>query len=193
MQKINYSIQDLNALRKDLKQFHAKNIIYSIVLADWIIEAFNKIYHTIKQHIVKNFIFENEDVFEKATKYFKAIRSFIVAHPLSTTRHDLFGLDGNYICVDLRNNNGIIGFKGNNFYYLLDYEGLKSKNNDGCDFYLYCYSDKDDNMKFFRIIGCNFKDIYDTARIYIDKLYCLDKFLSKQKKKLYSHWENKDE
>ena len=33
--------------------------------------------------------------------YIKALRSFVVAHPLSTSRHSKYGLDGNYICVDI--------------------------------------------------------------------------------------------
>ena len=39
MQKINYSIQDLNNLKNDLTTFHPKNVIYSIVLVDWIVET----------------------------------------------------------------------------------------------------------------------------------------------------------
>ena len=191
MQKINYSIQDLNNLKNDLTTFHPKNVIYSIVLVDWIVEACYKIYNSINNQTIEKFVYSDEELFIKATKYFRAIRSFIVAHPLSTTRHDSFGFDGNYICVDIRNNNGILKFKGERFYYLLDYNGLETKYNEKCDFYLFCYSDKDDNMRFFRIIGCNFDDIYKTARIYIDKLYSLDKFLSKQKKIIYSK-ENKD-
>ena len=63
-------------------------------------------------------------------------------------------------------------------YYCLNAEGLKEISfNYKNDFYLYCYSDKDDNMKYFRKIGCNYIDILKTA-----ELYELNKYLSKLKK-----------
>ena len=35
-------------------------------------------------------------------KNFKAIRSFIVAHPLNTDRHTEFGYDGKKECIDIK-------------------------------------------------------------------------------------------
>ena len=67
----------------------------------------------------------------------------------------------------------------------LDIDGIKNNYVDNADFYLYCYSDKDDNMKYFRYVACYYKDICDVARICIDELYELDKYLSKKKKKDY--------
>ena len=178
MQKINFAIQDLNDLSKELNSFHMKNIIYFIVLVDWIKEAYEKIYDLINKDVTDKFVFVNEEIFIRAKQFFIAIRSFVVAHPLSTNRHKDYGFDGNYICVDIRN----VVYQ-NRFFHYLDFDGLHNNDKSACDCYLYCYSDKDDNMKFFRIIGFNYYDIYKVVEIYIEKIYALDKFLIKQKRK----------
>lgn len=51
------------------------------------------------------------------------------------------------------------------------------------DFFLCSYSKRIDEMKFYKHIGCSFADIYRVAELHIDKLYALDKHLSKKKKK----------
>ena len=66
MQKINYSIQDLNNLKNDLTTFHPKNVIYSIVLVDWIVEAFYKIYNSINNQIIEKFVYSDEELFIKS-------------------------------------------------------------------------------------------------------------------------------
>lgn len=183
MQKINYSIQDINELIDKMKKFDRKNVICCIVWVDWIKEAVEKIFEAIKTNVIKNFIFSKSNEIEKYKKYFTAIRSFIVAHPLSTSRHESYGFDGNYICVDIRDYSVLLELKDKHMYYCLNTEGLKETNfNYKNDFYLYCYSDKDDNMKYFRKIGCNYIDILKTAELYIDELYELNKYLSKLKK-----------
>ncbi len=185
MQKINYSIQDLNALIEKLNGFNREHIVYIIVLVDWIKEAFEKIYKSINPKVVENFIFEKSQQIEKAKKYFLAIRSFVVAHPLSTDRHELFGFDGNFICIDIREKSQF-AMIDKSPYYAMTYSGLQEATSKlKRDFYLYCYSEKDDNMKFFQKIGCNYMDIYHVAELYIEKLYALDKYLSKLKKKDY--------
>ena len=185
MQKINYSIQDINNTLRTIKNFESKNVIYLIVLVDWIKESVNKITSSINPEVLKHFNFSKEQILNEYDAFFTAIRSFAVAHPLSTDRHAKFKLDGHYICVDIRDNWGILGFKGKNFYFTLNKNGLEEKLDKSSDFYLYCYSDKDDNMKFFRIIGCQYCDIIDAARLYITKLYELNDYLAKQKKAKY--------
>ena len=185
MQKINYSIQDLNNMIKQISVFDYKNVVFVVVLVDWIKESVDKIIDSIDKRIMADFEYKDKDNLKKYKNYFRAIRSFIVAHPLSTTKHKDLGFDGNYICIDVRNYNGIINNHDIKFNMLLDTDGIKNSYVNNADFYLYCYSDKDDNMKYFRYVACYYKDIYDVAKIYIDELYELDKYLSKKKKKDY--------
>lgn len=183
MQKINYSIQDLNSTIEDLKEFNGKNVVYIISLVDWIREAFNAIINVINPIIIKDFHFSKQADFKKHTNYFKAIRSFIVAHPLKTDQHEQYGFDGNYICVDIRDNVDLFPLPDRSNEYSVSISGLRNKMLGNEDFYLFCYSDKDDNMKYFKKIGCRYADIFDTARLYIDKLYELDKYLVKNIKR----------
>lgn len=186
LQKINYSIQDLNSEIECLSKISAKEIIFIISLVDWIIESFNAIKSALKDKIIKNYSYTRSSELDKAKAYLKALRSFIVAHPLSTNRHKEFGFDGNFICIDITPSVGYLIALLNNhleYFYHLDYEGLKEKTYDETDdFYLRSYSEKDDGMKFSREIGSKVEYIYRVADLYIDALYELDKYLSKQKK-----------
>lgn len=186
LQKINYSIQDLNAEIECLSKISAKEIIYIISLVDWIIESFNAIKKALKEVIIKDFVYSKRVEIDKATAYLKALRSFVVAHPLSTNRHKEFGLDGNFICIDIISNIGPIFALLNNhleYFYHLDYGGMKDKLFDETDdFYLRSYSEKDGGMKFLREIGSKVEYIYRVAELYVDALYELDNYLSKQKK-----------
>lgn len=184
MQKINYSIQDLNGEIKTMKCFSYKDIVFVISLVDWISEAFYKISSAVIDEIKKDFVFSKENEIDEARGYLKALRAFVVGHPLNTTQHKKYGLDGNWICVDIRTKDNHMSFFNNNHNYTLTYKGLFKITSDN-DYYLYCYSDKDDNMKYFRFIGCNYSDIYNVARLYIDRLYEFDKFLSSKKKRLF--------
>lgn len=185
MQKINYSLQDLNSEIKNLENACIKDVVFIISLVDWIGEAYDKIIKLIDERVINGFVFTNEDEFEKRKRYLKAIRSFVVGHPLGTSSHKKYGLDGNFICVDIRNEKENNNWFNQNHYYYLDYNGLYQGKSKSTDFYLVCYSDKDDGMKYFRFIGCKFEDIYNIARSYIDKLYELNDFLKSKKKKDY--------
>ena len=186
LQKINYSIQDLNKEIGCLNAITAKEIIYTISLVDWIIEAYDEIKKRIKAEPIKDFIFSKQKEFEQATEYLKALRSYIVAHPLTTNRHKKFGLDGNFICIDISSNLGLLAMLLDNhreYFYHLDYEGIHEKTYDKSDnFYMRSYSKKDDEMQFSRNIGSKVELIYRVAELYIEALYELDKYLSKQKK-----------
>lgn len=186
LQKINYSIQDLNSEIECLSKISAKEIIYIISLVDWIIESFNAIMKALKTIIIENYSYTRSSELNKAKAYLKALRSFVVAHPLSTNRHKEFGLDGNFICVDITPSIGPLFVLLNNhleYFYRLDYEGLKEKTFDETDdFYLRSYSEKDDEMKFSREIGSKISYLYRVAELYIEALYELDDYLSKQKK-----------
>lgn len=189
LQKINYSIQDLNGEIECLSKISAKEIIYIISLVDWIIESFNAIKKGLKEVIVKDFVYLKSAEMDNATAYLKALRSFVVAHPLSTNRHKEFGFDGNFICIDITSSIGPLYVLLNNhleYFYHLDYEGLKEKTFDETDdFYLRSYSEKDDGMRFSREIGSKIGYVYRVAELYVDAIYELDKYLAKQKKLRY--------
>ena len=66
----------------------------------------------------------------------------------------------------------------------LDFDGLKGEAKEKeADFVLYVYSQKTDGMQFFKYIGVDFQDLYHVAELQIEKLYDLDKYLGKLKKK----------
>ena len=183
MQKINYSIQELNSTIDNLKEFDRKNVVYIISLVDWIREAFNAIIDVINPKVISNFRFLKQEELKRYSEYFKAIRSFVVAHPLNTTNHKEYGLDGNFICVDILDDNGVCYWVKMKDKYVITIDGLKKEDCCNMDFYLYCYSDKDDNMSHFKNVGCRYSDIYETAKLYIEKLYALDNYLTKNARK----------
>ena len=178
MQKINYSIQDINGLLDNF-EITNKNIVFLVVLVDWIKEAVSNIIELIDKKYLTNFLYHDEEKLGKYASFFKALRSFIVAHPLSTNKHKKFDLDGNYICYDIRKVDYMFNF--DRLY--IDLDGLRKFKNDLIDFDLYCYSNKKDGMRYTVLISCNLNNIIDVARIFIDKLYEIDKFLKKNIKR----------
>ena len=79
--------------------------------------------------INKKIAIEDDADTVKSGKYFDAVRSFIVAHPLNTDRHEAYGLVGDLICADVRSQ--LTGFErafGNSLEWLyLGVDGLKKK------------------------------------------------------------------
>ena len=61
-----------------------KDIIYFIVLGDWIKEACTEIYKLYEKY-TNNFVYKENNSRKLANDKFKAIRSFIVTHPLNTS------------------------------------------------------------------------------------------------------------
>lgn len=188
LQKIGYSIHDLNAEINKLASPSMKEVIYIIVLIDWICEAVESLQKLLLDGLVANFQFPNESLLSKAKKYFKAIRSFVVAHPLTTVRHREHGLDGDFICVDVRNSVSQLmksAYSNDNWFHV-DFDGLRRGTiNVPSDFVLLTYSEKYDSNRFFKIIGVNFSDLFFVAELHIEKLYALDRYLSRVNKKDY--------
>lgn len=184
LQKICFSICDLNKVLSK-KSFDYKDIVFIICLVDWIRESVNCIWTLFKKGILDDFSFFSQEALAKAKDYFVAIRSFVVAHPLETNRHDKFSLDGTYICLDLfQDDNPMIEATNDHDekFRFLDYDGMHegyAKN----DFYLKAYSSKYYQNQFFLLIGFYLEDIVRYARLCVQKIYELDKFLSKLKMK----------
>lgn len=185
-QKINYCIQDLNHEIESLSNPSMKEVVFVIVLVDWIREAVNALPNLLIDGITKEFTYGKHDELDRANNYLSAIRSFAVAHPLSTNRHPLYGFDGDKICVDIRSKTSIITqvFTRDDDWYHLDYDGLTTNAKAvPADFVLFIYSNQKNKMQFFEYIGADFSDLYHVAELQIDKLYALDRYLGKLKKR----------
>lgn len=186
LQKINYNIQDLNAEIKNLSTPSMKDVIFVIALIDWICEAVKSIQEILRQDVLSGFIHKDDEEVKKAEKYFKAIRSFVVAHPLNTSRHKDYGLDGDLICVDVRSKISpiISTYSSNADWFFLGINGFQENaKNVSADFVLCGYSQKTDKMQYSKFIGANFSDLYYVANLQVEKLYALDKYLGKLRKK----------
>ena len=181
MQKINYCIQDLNSELLEISNLNDKSIVYIITLVTWISEAMHNIQQLYPNDIIKGFIFDKEDELKKGFTYLRALRAFVVAHPLTTTEHPFYGMDGKLICIDIRVSTPYLALVQDKYFFYLDYDGYHKGKHTNSDFYLYGYSKEIENMKYAIYIGCSMSDVYHIAELYIEKLYALDKYLSKQK------------
>jgi hypothetical protein len=181
MQKINYCIQDLNSELPNIAELSNKSIVYIITLVTWISEAMYGMRQLYRKDILKGFSYEKEDELKMGYEYIRALRSFVVAHPLTTTDHSNYGMDGSLICVDIRFSLPTSSFLDEKYFSYLDYSGYHKGKKLDSDFYLYGYSKEIENMEFSVYIGCSMRDIYHVAELYIDKLYALDKYFAKQK------------
>lgn len=140
LQKISYSIQDINLEAEGL-QINNKSICFIICCVAWIGEAFNWLMKTFKPDVIYGFKI-SDGRFENAKEYFEAIRSFVLAHPVGTNRHKKYGLDGNYICIDVippQNSTVIFLSQHKKLFRHLRYDGMEDGIGD-VDFFLKAYS-----------------------------------------------------
>lgn len=182
LQKIAFSIQDLNNELEIIENesYGRKDIVYIILLVTWIEEGFSCIRDKLKPCLLVES--PNKKELEKARKFIKAARSFIVAHPLTTDKHPDFGFDGNYICVDISSiHTAIHSLLGQTPHYChLSFNGLDEMQREATgDFVLRIYSQKKDGMQYSQHICCSFADFYKVAALYIDRLYQLDAYIRK--------------
>lgn len=188
LQKINYSIQDLNHELDSLSDRPMKEVVFIISLVDWIRDAYNSICNLLRPDVLTSFRYQNEAYAKKTKAYLTAIRSFVVAHPLSTNRHEEYGFDGDMICVDIKSQTDRLASTLHNTdqWLYIGIEGIQEYGKDiPHDFLLMFYSKKMDKMRFFKYMGASYSDLYEVARVYIDKLYVLDKYLAKKKRADY--------
>lgn len=185
LQKIRFSIEDINEVLSK-NELEPCDIVFVIVLVDWIKDSYSKIFEKFKEKVAEKFVYSKSVQLARAKKYFVAIRSYVVAHPMNTTKHDDFGFDGDFICVDIRTkNNPIMPIVQFDQYLYIDYSGLHSGKNKKHKYYLYSYSKKIDGYKYSKYISFSINDILNVAKLYIEALYELDTFLSKLKRKAY--------
>lgn len=189
LQKMSYSINDLNKELATDERITLKKIVNVIVLIDWIKEAYTAICDLIRRDVVRDFCFSKSEELDVARKFFVAIRSFLVAHPLSTSRHKEMGLDGDFICVDIGSiNDAFMNLLSGHaeLFYHIDYNGLKSNVIDSTDdLLLHSYSGEANKFNHSRFITCKLNDVVNVAKLYVESLYELDKYLFKQRKVNY--------
>ena len=189
LEKINYCIQDLNDeikyLRDQDRNFPMR-VIYIIVLVDWINEAITSLTELLKENLKDKFNYQEDKRVARTREYIKAMRSFVVAHPLNTTRHKKFGFDGDFVCIDIQYPESPL-FKidsREDVWFCIEINGIKPKSySTDYDFVLKVYSRKIDNNKYYKLVGGRFCDLYTSAKMQIDNLYKLSKYLNKFKKK----------
>ena len=186
LQKINFCIQDFNNELKQENEMSIKSVTYLILLVTWIQEAYEQFEKIFDDTIKVGFNYANEARLKECKKYLRALRSFVVAHPLTTDQHKMYSLEGNYICVDISVKLSSVQKIKRDQIYVLNIQGLEVVKDmseiDKCDYYLSIYSKKN-GAKFFEYFGCNYADLLEIASLYLDKLYEFDKYLSKLKKK----------
>lgn len=187
LRKIDFCIQDLNREIPNLDiDITMKEVVYVIVLVDWICEAVDSLHKILRKEVIDFLNIHNSDEIEQAKQFFKAIRSFVVAHPLNTNRHEKYGMDGDLICVDIRSRNTMATkcCLRNSDWMFLKLDGLHENAQDKeSDFVLFVYSQKIDQMRYFKYIRADFSDLYYVAQLQIERLYTLDSQLSKLTKK----------
>ena len=75
-------------------------------------------------------------------------------------------------------------YSSNADWFFLGINGFQENaKNVSADFVLCGYSQKTDKMQYSKFIGANFSDLYYVANLHVEKLYALDKYLGKLRKK----------
>lgn len=178
LQKISFTIQDFNDVLKT-EHFEYKEIVFLLLSAVWVQESIERIEECYQTDKILGFNLWDEEMLQ-AKKYINAMRSFVIAHPLSTNRHADFGFDGDLICVDVRTDSVVIPILRDNKLTYIDITGKHQGRSAKTDYYLYAYSKRQDNMKYFQYIGCSTKDLVYVMKLYLDKIYQFDDFIFDQ-------------
>ena len=190
LQKIAYTINDLNMQLNSIDNWNRKDIVYVIMLCTWIQEATKALFECYPEDLKSNFKYEKENELNIARKYLEAIRSFACAHPLKTNKHEKYGFNGNLICVDIVIDSKMASLFSFKKIGYIDFEGIHREDKTKNNFYLSCYSKENQKkMEFSFYIGCNYSDIYKTVSLFIDKIVCFDNYLAKLKCKEFLKYE----
>lgn len=188
--KVNYSIQDFNSTINGGFSPNPKDTVYLVALATWIKDAYWQIKRScLRKEIENDFEFSKQSELGDASKYLQVVRSAVIAHPLNSTRHQDygFGTEGR-ICIDIRGkslldsfSNAVIfritpkGFSrincvGENDIALMTCRNIRST------------KEQKDKLHFERCC-LDMQDIRDSAELYIDALYELDRHLGRIRRK----------
>lgn len=184
IQKLNYDYEDYIEYTNPRNIKGRKDVYYMVQVAVWIMDtcvAFEKL---IDPQLLANFVFSETDKMMSIQKYLKAIRSALVAHPLSTNRHPNYGFNGDFISIDIGYPKKQIFFEAfKNKFSVITLAGIvPAKSFRDCDFCITGYR-KDKGAEFYEHIGFNKSDIDTCVKLYKQKMYELDVYMKKMKRK----------
>ena len=184
LQKINYSVHDINHLLGPSGRIDKRtDFISLVVMVDWIADLVYRYRECLLEELVSSFAYPYQDELKEFRNYLRAVRSLVVAHPLNTNKHQDLGLDGDIICVDLRVHPPFLFEVRGKSARRFGIDGIRQyEHKSDNDIYLYVYSKKS-NAQFFEFLIVNLVDVFHVARAYINQLYDLDKYLSRLRKK----------
>ena len=185
--KANYSIQDFNSTIKDGFSPNIKDTVFLVALATWIKDAYWQInYACLKEVIRAKFEFSRQNEFTEARNYLEAVRSIVIAHPLNSTRHEEYGFgpEGR-ICIDVRRKSLLDSYPGRAIYRITP-KGFEETDSveDNEIALMTCRSTQAEIGKLhFEKCCLDMCDIRNSAQVYIDALYELDRHLGRLRKK----------
>lgn len=185
--KANYSIQDFNDAITDGFFPNIKDTVFLVALATWIKDAYWQINYTcLKEKIRTKFEFSRQNELTEARNYLEAVRSIVIAHPLNSTRHEGYGFgpEGR-ICIDVRRKSLLDSYPGAVIYRITP-KGFEETDSveDNEIALMTCRSTQSEKGKLhFERCCLDMRDIRNSAEIYIDALYELDRYLGRLRKK----------
>ena len=185
--KANYSIQDFNAAIKDGFTPNIKDTVFLVALATWIKDAYWQINYTcLKEEIRTKFEFSRQNELTEARNYLEAVRSIVIAHPLNSTRHEGYGFgpEGR-ICIDVRRKSLLDSYPGAVIYRITP-KGFEETDSveDNEIALMTCRRTQTEKGKLhFERCCLDMRDIRNSAQVYIDALYELDRYLGRLRKK----------
>lgn len=181
--KVNYSIQDFNELLKGDSFPTSRDMVLMVVYVDWISDAVRQLANCYKDEAISDFGYSQQEQLKRAVAYFRAVRSFVVAHPLKTDNHGDFGLGGDLVCADIRRRGGFMDIVRPPFRRVTMEKGLEEVDHlPETDAVLAVYSRRNGAL-YLEHIGLDLKDVRLVAELKIDRIYEMGKYLSKLKKK----------
>lgn len=184
--KANYSIQDFNTAIKDGFSPNIKDTVFLVALATWIKDAYWQINCTcLKEEIKTKFEFSRQNELTEARNYLEAVRSIVIAHPLNSTRHEEYGFGpAGRICIDVRRKSFLDSYPGAVIYRITPRGFEKTDNVEDNEIALMtCRSTQAEIGKLhFEKCCLDMCDIRNSAQVYIDALYELDRHLGRLRK-----------
>lgn len=185
--KANYSIQDFNSTIKDGFSPNIKDTVFLVALATWIKDAYWQInYACLKEVIRAKFEFSRQNELTEARNYLEAVRSIVIAHPLHSTRHEEYGFgpEGR-ICIDVRRKSLLDSYPGRVIYRITPKGSEETDSVEDNEIALMtCRSTQAEIGKLhFEKCCLDMCDIRNSAQVYIDALYELDRHLGRLRKK----------
>lgn len=167
-----------------------KDTVYLVALATWIKDAFWQIKENCLRKEIKNdFEFSKQSELDDASKYLQVVRSVVIAHPLNSIRHQDYGFgpEGR-ICINIRGKSLLDSFPKAVIYRITP-KGFSR---------ISCVGDNDIALMTCRNIRSateqkgklhfercclDMRDIRNSAELYIDALYELDRHLGRIRRK----------